>query len=104
MKKKYPASRAIRVVDHTYEMLRHLKAKFEQKIESRCTYSEYLDQLNNVADLLINGKEVYEVNGVIYDDQAEAWGQAVLSMAKGKPTKPNIFLQIGPDDTFEVAT
>lgn len=93
-------TRVIRVTESSYQTMRSLKQRTEKRNAEKLTYSQYLDEMNKIAELLLDGQEVYFVDGIVYSDQGEAWGAAVLLTAQGHETKPEVYLYLGEDDSF----
>lgn len=93
-------SRAIRVRETSYRLMRSLKQRTEKKLGKAMTYSEYLDELSKVAELMLDSQQLYKVGNTFYLDNAEAWGAAIVEQAKGVQLVPEVYLYIGLDSSF----
>jgi hypothetical protein len=102
--RKLPNTRVIRITEASYRRMKSLKAIYQDLKHNgrKITFSEMLDELNNVAELLLAGAEVYEVDGKLYDDHAEAWGHAIQLLVQQRPQKPTVYIRLGHDDAFDL--
>lgn len=101
-KSKPGSSKAVRVNNETYKRLRALQMQWNESKGMKLTLSQFLDEIEAMGQLLLQGYNVYEVDSSIYHDQAEAWGAAIrLSVMRGEPCKPLVYLCMGEDDAHE---
>lgn len=98
------SSMPIRITDTVYDQLVKQKDLYGKMNGLKTvTFSQFLEKVLNVADLLLNGIESYAVDGKMYDDPAEAWGAAVNAHVKtGSSYKPLIYVRVGEDKRFEL--
>lgn len=111
MSKKKPPSRwfltskVMRVGGETYSRIGSLKERYAKKNkQSRTTYDAFLTELLEVAELLLDGKEVYLVDGKVFRSLSEAWSWSVQQSVKSKkPVEaPLVLIEAGRDTSFEI--
>lgn len=91
-KRKYPG-RVVRISDECYKRLK------EMVKANKCTYSDMVDKLLSIEELLSDKKPMYCVNNMVTNDLSEARGYAIQIAAKEKkPVKwPLIVIPLGTD-------
>jgi hypothetical protein len=102
IKQRKLKTRVIRISEEAYQTMKILKSRHEKQEGQRLTYSDFLIELNNVAAVLVEGNETYEVDNRLYADRAEAWGAAVQLLVKGNAVRPTVYLKLGHDDAFSL--
>lgn len=94
------ASRVLRVGNETFERLGRLKLRYADKNGMRkITYDKMLIEALNVATALLEGREFYAVGSMLFEDIAEARGEAVRVAVKQKQRvqMPRVLIELGKD-------
>jgi len=103
MKKHGRHSQTIRIRSDAYAALTEVKQRYQKAKGKRTTYSLMLLDLINIADLILDeSNRSYLVQGEVFKDRAVAWGHAIESLVKGHPTKPQVFIDMGADNAFDL--
>lgn len=98
--RKSETSRVMRISGENYAAFTQLKERFARKHKlKKATYDEFMVELLKVARMLLDGTELYVVENRVFEDIAEARGEAILSaVRKGEPpVMPLICIVVGRD-------
>ncbi len=98
---KAETSRVMRVSGENFERFTALKEAYAKKNRlKRVTYDSFMHEFLLAAQALLAGSECYLVGNKVYDDLAEARGQAIMSAVEAKqpPVPPVVCVKLGEDN------
>ncbi len=91
-------TKTMRVHIRVYDELLKLKVQYgKQNDLRRVTLNQFLTECCHVAKLVMEGEELYEANGKLFSDEAEAWGEASIASVRDNKAviAPQILLRMG---------
>jgi hypothetical protein len=104
-KSQAETTRVIRISVQNFERLGKLKRALQKKTGAKkMTYDQLLAEALNVADVLVESKEVFYWEGNLYADVSEVWSQAVDKHLQDRLpiVEPRLLIDLGKDNTFKV--